>query len=109
MTWDEIDSRKDDLLMCVEMFHPNSHNPTKREFTITAMAAEDACELARKYASECSPVEFAAQAIQDRNFEELYGVLNSTWFGAPESREVFSVPGFSLLCDILGSGVVDES
>lgn len=32
---------------------------------------------------------------------ELYNLFNEVWFGAPESRSVYSVNGFSVLCWLL--------
>lgn len=104
MTWQQILDKQNDLLNIIEMFHPNSLNKTQKEFRITAPRAEKACETIRAQA-EFFPVELAKQAIINKNSTDLMRILSDTWFGAPESREVFSVPGFNFLCDILDEGI----
>lgn len=102
--WQLVDENQEDLINCVRQFHPNSktdYHPS-REFMITASNAEAACERVRACITKNQvgdPVLLAKMYILDRE-PHLVHILNETWFGAPESRSVMSVPGFGILCDL---------
>jgi len=102
--WECVDELQDELIGCVRRFHPNVHNSyhPNRELVITAADAEAACEKIREEIRQNSvgdPVLLAKMYIADRD-SRLVSILNETWFGAPESSSVMSVPGFAVLCDL---------
>lgn len=108
--WEFVDEHQDDLINCVRQFHPNSHTDyhPSREFMITASNAEAACERVRQAITKNNvgdPVLLAKMYILDRD-PQLALILNETWFGAPESTDVFHVPGFGVLCDLCSESYV---
>ncbi len=66
---------------------------------ITAPSAEAACRTVReKIKSEytdAAPAVLFGRALDDQDFHTLYRLLNSAWFGVPESTSCWQVPGFN--------------
>lgn len=46
------------------------------------------------------------QAVENRDATKLCEIMNSAWLRAPESRDVYQIPGFSEMCNLL-DGTVD--
>lgn len=99
---------KDALLDLVRAYHP--YYRRTHQYRITAPNAEGACETIRKEIQKqpqkdpCARVE---ESHQDRT-DDLYMVLNETWFGMPESTGVRCEQGFGVLCDLCSEGYVLE-
>lgn len=99
--WALVDSRWVDLINCIETFHPNVKSVANDwAYPITAPEAERACEFVRATIDRPSVLTSATKAKEDRDHRTLNSIFNEAWFGAPESRDVYSVPGFSTLCDL---------
>jgi hypothetical protein len=104
--WDQVELYREQLLNLVEEFHPyyrNSHN-----FTITAPAAEQVCEQARKDICQEQKENPSALFEQYRIGKNplMISLLNQTWFGLPESSSVRCLPGFGVLCDLCSEAYV---
>ena len=41
------------------------------------------------------------QAVKDQDTNKLCDIMNSAWLRAPEDREVYRIPGFSQMCNLL--------
>lgn len=87
----------------ISTYHPGYGR--KHNMVITANRAENLCQQIREdilddwqIDDEC-PVKIAEQHKINRS-DEIVSIFNQTWFGMPESYEVRSEPGFSLLCDL---------
>lgn len=109
--WQEVNDNWSDLVGCIERFHPVSRNDEDLlDFPITAEAAEKFSNVIRKQIvgeqtaglrfKKRNVVQEATIAKENRDGMTLHTIFNQTWFGAPESRSVFAVPGFGLLCDL---------
>ena len=92
----------------VVTFHPCSERPKEfdefNDLEITAKAAESACEFVReqikkenKYINPAIEFDLAAQA---KDHEKLLNLMNSAWFGMPESTGCWEYPAFGILCDL---------
>lgn len=108
---------KNNLRNLVVKFHPSSKSqvlvadssvevPSTLEtaFTITALTAEEACEIVRQKILSTRPhnpvLIFDAAANDPIDTDQLIYLLNETWFGLPESASVRNLPGFYALCDL---------
>lgn len=99
--WEEVDNNWGDLLNLIEKFHPAHSNPEViMLYPITASNAEKACDSIRNQIDTKLPISIANTAKENRDGETLHRIFNETWFGAPESRDVFYEPCFGLLCDL---------
>lgn len=100
--WKEVDDNWDNLLCLISKFHPSMRNEEQimLDYPITAVNAERACESVRKSIKLSNPVADAIKAKNQRDHNALNIIFNHTWFGAPESRNVFAEPRFALLCDL---------
>ena len=84
---------------------PEAHLP------ITAPAAEAACESIRREIRKESPEnprEKWDRAVSTSDTSTLYSLLNSAWFGVPESRGCWSIAGFSEAVELLEDPPEDE-
>lgn len=111
--WSVFNSHKDDLRSLVSNFHPVCRNEEfAGEFSISAGAAEEACEHVRKAIVDSginpSPVEEFDRAIASNDHNALIRLLNQTWFGIPESYDSRELPGFFPLCDLCSESWVFE-
>ncbi len=109
--WQEVEDNWPDLVGCIERFHPvNRNEEDLMEFPISAEMPEKFSKVIRKQIADeqteglrfkkRNVVQEAEVAKGNRDGATLHTIFNQTWFGAPESRDVFSVPGFGLLCDL---------
>ncbi len=47
------------------------------------------------------------KAINSRNVSKMMNMMNDAWYHAPDHREVYNIPGFSKMCNLL-DGTFDE-
>ena len=93
------------LVGIVEKYHPSNLAKNENEpMLITAPAAEDACAVVRKQIAEEEDgdinVRFAT-ALMTEDAVEINSILNSTWFGVPESTECWKIEGFKELVEVV--------
>jgi len=78
---------------------------------ITAPQAERACEIVRKAIAKesfiCPDVQFNV-ALQNDDAATIASLLQSAWFGVPESTGCWSIPGFSIAVDLLDDPIEEE-
>ncbi len=75
-----------------------------RNLTITAPKAEALCEKIREEIRRNNlkdPVESFNKALEKDNVKELLNLLNSAWFGVPESRDCWGIRGFKEAVDLM--------
>jgi hypothetical protein len=41
------------------------------------------------------------KAVEDKDTNKLAEIMNSAWLRAPESRDVYHIPGFTEMCNLL--------
>ena len=107
---------KDVLRGLIASYHPinlRPHAPTdKLAVDITAPQAERACEivrdLIRKESLDCPEIQFDI-ALQKGDIGTIYSLLQSSWFGVPESTSCWRIPGFGIACDLLDDPVEEET
>lgn len=105
--WLALAIQHQDLLVdFVAGYHPAASRRAYIDMKITAWAAQAACvdvcaELRRTATVE--PVAQLQAAIAARDINQIYTVLNSTWFGVPESRSCWEIPGFQEAVELLES------
>lgn len=113
--WGEVERHWPDLISIVANWHPARPAKPFDAMRITAPRAEQARkaaeeEIKREYqkddvmnsVGEPDPVWEAEQAKSTRDVSGLARLLNGTWMGVPESTECWGIPGFGVLCDLLG-------
>lgn len=96
---------QDALLQLIDAYHPRSCS-ARVDLPITALGAEIACEhvrerIQREESDRPAPVEELKTALAKGNIPRIEHLLNSAWFGVPESRGCWRVPGFSEAVDLL--------
>lgn len=107
MNWVLAKSRWDDLEYLIDKFHPSS-----KPKPITAQSAMEHIDvhpfqeavrtvLMRNLPKRESPVEEAKKALEDRDANKFWNILNETWFGMPEAASVRLERGFHTLCSLL--------
>jgi hypothetical protein len=110
MNWELVKKNWPDLYLLIQNYHPSaSHRKLDPGMPITAHAAEAACESLRKVIQKDQdnmpdPVKRAREAKDAKDAETLWGILNETWIGVPESTSCWNIPGFSVMVEILEDG-----
>lgn len=102
--WMLVDANWEALKSLVRMFHPKLQNDTS-DYKITAQAAEEVSEAIREEIRK-DPQVFDLEQLKTDRDDSLAGIFSDTWFGAPESSSVHSVPKFGLLCDLCSESYV---
>jgi hypothetical protein len=105
--WAFLEENKEDLCDLILGYHPGSVAQRADYYApITAPRAEAACEVVREaIKQEASPdpllqFKYALDFKRDEDIDTVLRILNQTWFGIPESRElVYRLVGFNALCD----------
>lgn len=89
--WAYFDTHKDDIRAVVEQFLP----------------VEQWQSMRGPFGSKTRHTmeEFDA-AITNRNVSKLCSIMSDAWGRAPEDREVYRIPGFTEMCNLL-DGTVD--
>jgi hypothetical protein len=92
------------LLTLIGRFHPWwLDNESIKQYSITAPKAEEICEKVRetiKESTKLNPHDEFIKALENEDGVTISKILNSTWFGMPESYEIRTVSGFHALCDL---------
>lgn len=92
-------THKDKLITFIRDWHPSSNGKVQyHELDITAKNAERACQIVRdkiqKEGKEKSPVEQFEFALASNDIQVINSILNSAWFGVPESTGCWNQVGF---------------
>lgn len=104
--WTIVRSNRTQLCELVTNYHPWTVHRPFPVGPVTAHQAEIACGVIRGLIAGAeqemnSPAFRLNQAIDSHNAAEIISLLESTWFGVPESKSAWSIPGFSLACDLM--------
>jgi len=90
----------------VEAYHPASRSQSTGFMPITAPSTELACtEIRHHIASEernlAAPSVRLTAALSVGDVKAAMSLLQSTWFGVPESTDCWCIPGFSEVVALL--------
>lgn len=114
----EVQGSKADLLSLVEVYHPASHRvdarKSERGVLITAPSVEVACRSIRENIAHeeidlAQPQDRFLAALKQENWKTIYSLLDSAWFGVPESTECWQIKGFAKAVDLLDDPPEDVS
>lgn len=106
----KLKQNKELLHNFIRSYHPTYLRPNKEgsimDDSITAPNAEVACELIRgiirtDWQDMPNPTDVFDLAIQTEDTGMLENLLNSAWFGVPESTACWQIPGFKEVVDLL--------
>jgi hypothetical protein len=103
----QVHKHKDALLNLIESYHPASRvTKGHSALPITAPGAESACRVVReKIAAEegnlAYPRDRFLNALAEDDWQEIDSLLNSAWFGVPESTSCWQIEGFSEAVDLI--------
>ena len=96
------------LVDLVVRYHPGSNRASvldnDPDVSITAPVAEIMCNNLRQEIRKntfTSPVQDFMNAITLEDSEKIYSIFSKTWLGVPESTSCWSIPGFSLMVDLM--------
>lgn len=92
------------LRSLVRDWHPLRRPTQVGDITITAEAAEHACEHVRREIVATGggdPVELFTLALRNGDVRTIVRLLNEAWFGVPESRDCWKIRGFTEAVDLL--------
>jgi len=98
--WTLVNEHWDDLKNLIETFHPARKNTP--EMTITASRAE---ALRQVLSAEFTRLDDYEKMREEQDVK-LANVLEETYWGIPESIEVWQYPKFGLLCDLCSESYV---
>lgn len=98
-TWlAEVDKNKDVLRQFISQFHPGMPTFMRKTAHITAPNAEAACQNVRsqiKRNTISNPLEDFDEAIKNKDWHKINSLLNSAWFGVPETTSCWLYTGFT--------------
>jgi hypothetical protein len=95
------------LRSLIEQFHPATPDgPRKGIGPITAPGAESACKnvrtaIAEKEVNLPTPARRFDAALLAEDADEINSLLNSAWFGVPESTSCWQIDGFKEAVDLM--------
>jgi hypothetical protein len=100
----------------IESYHPaNTHRKIhlRPNLPITAPNVERvrlaACEQIKATSLDCPEVQFDL-AVQKKDWTTVANLFEHTWFGVPESTSYWSIPGASIMVDLMDDPIdFDES
>lgn len=97
------------LISLLRNYHPAMPGE-KEEMRISAPAAEAACEVVRAEIREKggNPIAQFEAALIAGDSATVGSLLDEAWFGVPESRSCWSIPGFREAVDLLDDPPEDE-
>jgi len=106
---------KEVLTSLIARYHPvntQSHKDSDiMDAYITAPNAERACEEIRKEIRsttlDCPQIQFHL-AIEKQDWDTTQLLFGDTWIGIPESNSCWSIPGFSLMVDLMDDPIETE-
>lgn len=92
----------------IARYHPANTRPHEAsdvmDSSITAPNAERACEAVRKVIRSQTldhpEVQFNL-AVQKQDWTAVANLFEQSWFGVPESTDCWSIPGASLMVDLM--------
>lgn len=100
--WDLLEANRKDLVDLVANYHPGGFvRGVCHKGGTTAPMAEAACDLLRIMIAKTTrtdPVLDFEIAVRMKDIGTVLMLLNSTWFGVPESTDWPN--GFGVLCDL---------
>ena len=92
------------LRQLISDYRPSSRRRAQRPMVITAPAAEVACQNIREdivQKETVNPVNRWDKALAEGDVAKIISLLESAWFGVPESTECWSIPGFNEAVNLL--------
>lgn len=101
---DQVHRHSEVLRSLVRNYHPASANYSSGGLPITAPGPELACQVVRQeIAKETTepPTETFMKAEAAGDWQTINSLLDSAWFGVPESTECWRIPGFSEAVDLM--------
>jgi hypothetical protein len=101
---EKVEHHQEALRGLISLYHPSSKQRDPEPMTITAPAAEEACERIRKAIRRDDPQPPVLKfdiALRTKDHATLMRLLNEAWFGVPESRNCWGIYGFSEAVDLL--------
>ena len=96
----QVKQHETKLISLLSNYHPRANYRQKYEhLPITAGDAEMACENVRRAIREVEkykphPVDDFKDALDKGDTARIYSLLNSAWFGVPESISCWNIEGF---------------
>jgi hypothetical protein len=101
---ERVRSNEEVLTDFISAWHPSKR--TQSNMVITAPRTEACCETVRndirtKQQDLAEPEVRFKQAITDNNVDVILGLLSDAWFGVPESKDCWTIPGFAVACDLM--------
>jgi hypothetical protein len=48
------------------------------------------------------------ESVEKKNMKKLIHIMNDCWFRAPDSRKVYSIPGFNVMCSLLDGSYIED-
>lgn len=104
----KVEQNKDALIQLIDSFHPAMGVPIfNKTLPITAEGAEIARQSVAKNIKEehlYDEIPIITQflnCIESKNVRDCSKILNSTWFGVPESTSAWNCVGFRECVDLL--------
>jgi hypothetical protein len=96
----------DVLKQLVDAYHPANRLPGRRPGDwITAHNPEAACTQVRKAIRDehdgSNPADVLETAIKNKDVGKVSEILNQAWFGVPENRDCWKIPGFREAVDLI--------
>ncbi len=90
----------------ISRHHPTANKLFGSGLTITAPNAELVCAAVRKDIRKGIDAAIPIlnrfdSALKRNDADEIYNLLQETWFGVPESTDCWRIEGFSELVDLL--------
>ena len=84
------------------------HKDNIRDIVVTYLAVPQWQSMAGPFGNK-SEFDIAAfdKAVEAKDASALNSIMNDAWGRAPEDRAVYSIPGFSEMCNLLDGTVED--
>lgn len=102
---DKVLRHKDILSDFLANYHPRHSNHQEiPDMVVTAAGAEEICETVRRRERNKGPMDVVKAfhtALDNGNVVEIYSLLQTAWFGVPESTECWYIDGFKEAVNLL--------
>lgn len=109
---DKVRENKEVLRSLISTYHPSSRRCGESPILpITSPGAEAVCTVIRSKIRKEDSADPAIKfdiAVECSDYSQIYIILEQTWFGVPESRECWCIPGFGLAVEVLDDGPEEE-
>ncbi len=111
----QVKANEEVLRNFIARYHPINLLPNKdtdvMDKDITAPQAERACNIVRaqirKESFERPDIQFNT-ALLNNDDNAIYNLLQSAWFGVPESTSCWNIPGFSIAVNLLDDPIEED-